>query len=167
MKNLGGVLIVTGAAVALIALFIMSSTVSTENMRSLSDYGGMIGTGTYSEIHNLPRAQMRELVFQGGCVLFLAGVLLAAIGQIEERLAAIGFIGGSDARAVAPPSAPIVPFETATAEAETPNAAYIQPDPDELAREATRNKLLIATIFVPIAIMGVIAIILATGGGSQ
>ncbi|MAM72586.1 MAG: hypothetical protein CMO29_02085 [Tistrella sp.] len=165
MKNWGIALIIAGALIATIALFIMSSTVSTENMRSLSDYGGMIGTGTYSEIHNLPRAQLRELVFQGGCVLFLAGVLFAAVGQIEERLAAIGFIGSGDARALAPQSAPIVPFETAMAEPETPQAAYIPPDPDELAREAARNKLLVSSIFIPFAILAVIGILVVMRGG--
>lgn len=86
MKNWGIALIIAGALIATIALFIMSSTVSTEDMRSLGDYGGLIGTGTYSEIHNLPRAQMRDMVFQGGCVLFLAGVLLFGFGHLAARM---------------------------------------------------------------------------------
>lgn len=101
MKPWGIGLIVLGAIAALVALTIMPSTVSTEEMTTLPYTGSVIGSGRYTETYNLPRAQLRELVFHGGGILFLSGVLLLVGGMLDERLSAL-FRPAGAAAAVTP-----------------------------------------------------------------
>lgn len=128
MKSWGIALIALGAIAALVALIIMPSTVSTEQMNSI--YGTQIGTGSYTETYNMPRAQLRELVFHGGGFVFLAGILLFVGGTVEELLRGAGMWAGEpigsqeaysaapDAQAdSAPSAAPVYNFEAAEAAA--------------------------------------------------
>lgn len=160
MKNWGASLIVLGALTAAIALLILSSTVSTEEMR-LADYGGMVGTGSYSETYNLARAQLREMIFLGGIALGLAGVLLFVGGALDERLEGLAFPLKNDAPVADIPTTDIADVPS------VPSPAYIAQDPEDEAKDALRNKVLVSLIFVPIAIIGVILLIVAQNSGSR
>lgn len=87
MKSWGLGLIGLGAFIALVALVVMPSTVSTEEMTTLPYTGSVIGSGRYTETYNMPRAQLREMVFHGGGFVFLAGIVLLVGGMLEERIA--------------------------------------------------------------------------------
>jgi hypothetical protein len=62
--------------------FIMDTTVYSPPLPSIGGYGGTDGGRTF----NLGLLQRQELVFIGGCALFVGGCLLAGIGQLHETL---------------------------------------------------------------------------------
>ncbi|MBG6116766.1 hypothetical protein IWY39_000570 [Sphingobium sp. JAI105] len=160
MKKIGALLIVIGALLAAIALLILPSTVNTEEMR-LADFGGMVGTGSYSETYNLARAQLREMIFLGGIALSLAGVLLFVGGALGERLERLTFSIKNDQHVAVIPESEIADVPS------VPSPEYIARDPEDEAKDALFNKVLISLIFVPIAIIGAILLIVAQNGGLQ
>lgn len=139
MKDRGIACIVIGLVAAAIALFIMPSTVSTEQMTTLPLTGGVVGSGVFSETYNLPRAQLREMVFHGGAVLFLAGVILFAAGSLENRLR--GFTHE-------------LPNLVRPSEAEPIQERAIDFDPGE--DEAAQNKRIVATAGVVLLVIIII-----------
>lgn len=110
MKGYGIGLAIVGVLLAIAAL-IMGSTVPQEVPYSV-DFPSLTRT---QEMHNLPRAQLQLLLFVGGCALFVGGVILGAIGQIETVLL------GQDK----------------PADSETTDAAPVPPQPVELTAEET------------------------------
>ena len=130
MKNWGIALILLGGFAAIVALTVLPSTVSSEEMTALPYTGSVIGSGRYTETYNMPRAQLRELIFHGGGFVFLAGILLFVGGTVEERLRSAGLrlaepMGSQEGRNSTPdapadatlPAAPIYDFEAAEAAA--------------------------------------------------
>ena len=128
MKSMGLGLTGLGVFIAIIALFLMPSTVSTEDMTTI--YGARVGTGIFNETYNLSRAQIRELVFHGGGFVFLAGILLFVGGTVEELLRGAGLRlaepkGGEEALSAVPAATadstptttPVYNFEAAEAAA--------------------------------------------------
>ena len=90
MRNWGVAFALLGALAAIAALAFMRSSVSTEEMTTLPYTGTTIGSGRFVETYNLARAQLREMVFQGGGILFLAGIVLLVGASIGERLRSLG-----------------------------------------------------------------------------
>lgn len=128
MKIWGLLLILAGATVALVALLVMPSTLSAEEMMTLPYSGSIVGSGRFTETYNLPRAQLREMVFHGGGLLFLSGVILFVGGALDERLQRRT---RSDATGIALEFANAETAEESRFAEPTP----IQPmDPDEAAR---------------------------------
>ena len=68
MKTAGVILTGVGFVLAMVAIALMPTTAS------------------YSDVLNIGLLQQQQLVFLGGCTLFLAGIVLWAAGLIEERL---------------------------------------------------------------------------------
>lgn len=81
MKNWGLGVAIAGVLLAIGAL-IMGSTVPQEVPYSV-DLPSLTRT---ENMHNLPKAQLQLLLFMGGCALFLGGIILGAVGQLEETL---------------------------------------------------------------------------------
>lgn len=69
MKSYGVGLLLIGAATSLSAMLFINTTLP----------------GT--EVINLGRLQMQGMLFQGGCALFLAGAVFAAMGQLALAMA--------------------------------------------------------------------------------
>ena len=108
-------------------------------MTTLPLTGGVVGSGVFSETYNLARAQLREMVFHGGAVLFLAGVILFAAGSLEDRLR--GFTHE-------------LPIPVGPSEAEPIHDRAIHFDPSE--DEAAQNKRIVATAGVVLLVIGLI-----------
>lgn len=143
MKSWGVALTGLGAFIAIVALTLMPSTVRNEEMTTLAYTGTTIGTGRYSETYNLPRAQLRELAFQGGCALFLGGILLGVGGALEDRLRAIGTFTPAIGL-LHDPVPPPVDGVTADTPALADRYQTARADPELLAAEAQKNKELLA-----------------------
>lgn len=165
MKNWGMVLAGLGLGVAFIALLFLPSTVSTEQMTTLPYTGSVIGSGRFTDTYNLPRAQFREMVFQGGCVLFLSGILMWVGGVLEGRLARTMAKSSDNA------AKPSLPEEQANQSAANgPDVSHrAQPvdrqlhDEAALAAEAARNKEIMAVGVGAICfVVGLIALIVTT-----
>ncbi|CAD7336096.1 hypothetical protein FIM10_04135 [Sphingomonadales bacterium 56] len=156
MKIWGISLIALGAIVALVALTLMPSTVSTEEMTTLPYTGSVIGSGRYTETYNMPRAQLRELVFHSGGFVFLAGVLLFVGGALEELFKTAV---GTGMR----PLAEVSGDSSSTSEDPVPMArpssspAVLPPISDEaLEAEALRNKEMMAWVFGTILVVSML-----------
>lgn len=76
---LGNILAVVGLALALFALFGFDTTFAS---------GGGGEFGLPARMHNLGLLLDRELLFQGGCALFLAGVIDSGVARITDALRA-------------------------------------------------------------------------------
>ncbi|WP_313326068.1 hypothetical protein [Sphingobium yanoikuyae] len=135
-----------GALIALLALALLPSTVSNEEMTALPYGGGITGTGKYVETYNLPRAQLRELVFQGGIALFIAGTMLFVGGALDERLRS------SHARSRR--------YEHAKPATEVQPSSQAEVYPSINDDEAHRNKMIMAAIMLPVLM--IIAIFIVT-----
>ncbi|MFB0875480.1 MULTISPECIES: hypothetical protein [unclassified Sphingobium] len=139
-------MLIVGVVIAAIALLLMPSTVSMEDMTTLSYTGSVIGTGRFIETYNMPRAQLREMVFQGGGLLFLAGIVLLAAGTIQEALSALisrtgrGGGEGDDAasESIDRPAFPPLPL-----------------DSDEAARNRKIIAGLVVAVVIALAVLGV------------
>lgn len=142
MKPFGISLALIGAVVVAVAFFLMPSTVSTEEMTSLPYTGAIVGSGHFTETYNMPRAQLRDMVAQLGEVLFLGGCILFVGGVLDERLR-----GGA---AVAPAY---------------PGDPEVQGDADSYAAaaglaEAERNKRIVAgAIVAGVVILTIVGVI--------
>lgn len=91
MKGWGIALAIGGLLLALAAAFLFDTT-ATSSVPSPLGYG-ITNTTT---VHNIGLMQQQELLFVGGCALFLAGVILGAAGEISDamRRAQPGATGG-------------------------------------------------------------------------
>lgn len=148
MRIWGVICTIAGLAAALIALILMPSTISTEEMTTLPYTGSVIGSGVFTETYNLPRAQVRELVFHGGCVLFLAGVILIAVGRVGEML------GGGFYRQVQDPlSEPSVEPVASPILTAMPSPEFLARDPEDEARDARMNKILVGLVMLPVVLI--------------
>ncbi|CAM5280164.1 Na+-transporting methylmalonyl-CoA/oxaloacetate decarboxylase gamma subunit OS=Sphingobium scionense OX=1404341 GN=GGQ90_002895 PE=4 SV=1 [Sphingobium scionense] len=86
MKYCGLGLIGIGFVIAAFALMFMPSTVTTPEMVTMPYSGSLVGSGRSTATYNMPRAQLRELVFHGGGMLFLGGCILLVGGVLDGRL---------------------------------------------------------------------------------
>ena len=148
MKLCGMLSIAFGALIALLALTLLPSTVSNEEMTTLPYSGATIGSGKYVETYNMPRAQIRELVFQGGIALFIAGTMLFVGGAIDERLR----------------STPIQSWQRGSAspgseEPDTQPTSQAAVYPSINDDEAHRNKMIMAAILLPVLMIIAIFIV--------
>ncbi|KKW92237.1 hypothetical protein [Sphingobium chungbukense] len=139
MKLYGILGLTIGALMAIVALTLLPSTVSNEEMTTLPYTGAVIGSGKFVETYNLPRAQVREMVFNGGLAVFLAGAIFFVGGSIGERLRQPSHHAPSAADGDTPsiqtppiPAALDIPFSN---------------------DEATRNKMILAAIMLPIIML--------------
>lgn len=127
MRNWGIALLIVGTVVVAISLFLIKSTVSTEAISSVG--GTHFPTGGFSETYNLPAAASREMVFHTGIAILLVGAILFAAGVIDERL-----------QSVFPPTlSPGAGISRSANISDTPDPAFIAPDPSE----GDRNKAII------------------------
>ncbi|WP_179043586.1 hypothetical protein [Sphingobium lactosutens] len=148
MKNWGMGLIALGAIIAAVALFVLPSTISQEEMTTLPYTGSVIGSGRFTETYNLPRAQIRELALHAGSVLFLGGILLFVGGTLEERIRATG-----SASVTVDTEASDGIGQVESVQAIPP---YIHPDPEEAARNKTIAAWVIVISVVALAVVGFI-----------
>lgn len=150
MKNWGMALAGIGLFIALIAMLLLPSTVSNEEMRTLPYTGTVIGSGRFTETYNLSRAQIREMVFYGGGFVFIAGIILIVGGILEAAILAFSY--NADHPRVASEyteSAPIA-------------GAAVQPTYDHAAAaiEGQRNKEIVAWVFGGgCVVLGIIALV--------
>lgn len=154
MKNWGFVLIGAGALAAVIALLLMPSTVNTEQMTTLPYTGSVIGSGRFAETYNLARAQLRELIFQGGGVLFLGGCILLVGGVLDDHLHRIATLRFGDLA-----REPV----SVTVAAEGDVATYAAPAYTPDLEEAERNKKIVAAVIViAVVVLVVLGVVGAT-----
>lgn len=152
MKEWGFGLIASGILIAAVALLLLPSTVATEEMINLTSLGSQIGSGRFTDTYNLPRAQLREMIFHGGGFVFLAGILLLVGGTLEDRLRDI--TGTSLAGATPAPSA-----AEGTAPNPTESVSYAR---DEAAAnaEAAKNKVMMAYLFGGFCVLGLLLFVM-------
>ena len=153
MNNWGIALILLGGFAAIVALTVMPSTVSSEEMTTLPYTGSVIGSGRYTETYNMPRAQLRELIFHGGGFVFLAGILLFVGGALEERLTPVAG-GGMQSLPETSTDGPGISQDPSSMAQPSPSPQIIPPISHEaLEAEALRNKEMMAWVFGAILVV--------------
>jgi hypothetical protein len=149
MKQWGFGLISVGALIAAIALFLLPSTVRTEEIITLSSINSQIGSGRFTETYNMPRAQLREMIFNGGGMLFLAGILLLVGGMLDDRLSQSAQSGEGPGGS----TAALADADEVTAE---PKVAEFVYDGAGAEVEASKNKEIAAWVFGGLVVAGLL-----------